>query len=200
MDPVDVAVVGGGIVGLSVAWRLGQRGHRVAVFERGEAGRGASWAAGGMIAPAAEIGFEEAALYGLMRESARRWPDFAAGLERASGRAVGYDRTGTLVVATDRDEVEALRRVFRLQQEEGVPVTWLAGFEAVEREPLLSPRIPAAVLAPGDYQVDSRSVVEALAGIVRREGILHEHAPVAAVEPDAEAPAVRLEGGARVAA
>src|SRR5690606_7280128 len=76
----------------------------------------------------------------------------------------------------------------------------LAGFEAVEREPLLSPRIPAAVLAPGDYQVDSRSVVEALAGIVRREGILHEHAPVAAVEPDAEAPAVRLEGGARVAA
>jgi glycine oxidase len=196
----EVVVVGAGLMGLGVAWRLAQAGRRVAVFERGEAGRGASRAAAGMLAPAAEIGFEERALYELMRESARRWPPFAAELERASGRRVGYDAAGTLVVATDRDDVEVLRRLFRFQREEGAAVTWLAGFEAIEKEPLLSPRLPAAVFSPEDHQVDNRAVVEALAGVVREAAALREHTPVAAVEPDEEAPAVVLEGGERVAA
>jgi len=197
---VEVAVVGAGLIGLGIAWRLAQAGRGVAVFERDEAGRGASWAAGGMLAPAAEIGFEEPDLYRLMLESRRRWPAFAAELERASGRPVGYDATGTLVVATDRDEVEALRRVFRFQQEEGAAVEWLAGFDAAAREPLLSPRLPAAVFAPDDHQVDNRALAEALVAVVREAATLREHAPVRAVVPDAEAPGVVLEDGERVTA
>lgn len=197
---VEVAVVGAGLIGLGVAWRLAQRGHRVVVFERDEAGRGASWAAAGMLAPAAEIGFEEADLYRLMQESRRRWPLFAAELERASGQAVGYDSAGTLVVAPDRDAVEALRRLFRFQQAQGVPVEWLTGSEAAEREPLLSPRLPAAVWAPEDHQVDNRAVVDALAAVVRATATLRTHTPVQAVVPHAEAPSVLLDGGVRVTA
>ena len=196
----EVIVVGAGLMGLGVAWRLAQAGHAVTVFERGEAGRGASWAAAGMLAPAAEIGFEEPDLYRLMEESRRRWPAFAAEVERASGCHVGYDDAGTLVVATDRDEVEALRRLFQFQRQEGAPVWWLAGFEAVEKEPLLSPRLPAAVFAPQDHQVDNRAVVEALAAVVRGAALFREHTPVAAVVPDAESPAVVLEGGERIEA
>ncbi|MDX1420907.1 MAG: glycine oxidase ThiO [Rubricoccaceae bacterium] len=197
---VEVVVVGAGLVGLGIAWRLVQGGHRVALYDRGAAGRGASWAAAGMLSPAVELGFEEPALYRLMVESRRRWPAFAAELERASGTPVGYDATGTLVAATDRDEVEALRRRFRFQQEEGASVEWLAGFEAAEREPLLSPRLPAAVLAPGDHQVDNRAVVEGLASVLRRDADLHEHAPVRSVVPDPEEPSVVLADGSRVPA
>ena len=50
-----LGVVGGGVIGCSIAWRLAQSGQRVAIFERGDAGKEASWAAGGMLAPHAYL-------------------------------------------------------------------------------------------------------------------------------------------------
>lgn len=162
----EVAVIGGGIIGLGVAWKLLQYGHSVCVVEADQVGRQASWQAAGMLSPAAEIGFEELELYHLGRESLRRWPAFARELENASGMSVGYRDDGTLVVAHDRDDAEALRRLFHFQEEQGVPVRWLAGFEAMELEPMLSPGLPAAIHSPEDHQVDNRAVVQALAQLV----------------------------------
>lgn len=164
---VDVAIIGGGIIGLSIAWRLGQRGRSVVIVEKGRLGRGASWAAAGMLSPAAEIGFEELNLYRFGRESLKRWPQFARELEEASGQSVGYRDEGTLVVAADRDDTEALQRLFRFQLEQGVPVKWLAGSEALEIEPMLAPGLPAAIFSPEDHQVDNREVVEALVKVIR---------------------------------
>ena len=163
---VEVAVVGGGIIGLSVAWRLAERGHNVAVIDKGKSGRAASWVAAGMLSPAAEIGFEELTLYRFEREGLRRWPRFVRDLEKASRCSVGYRDEGTLVVAADRDDAEALRRLYRFQQEHGVPVEWLAGFEALEIEPMLAPGLPAAVFSPDDHQVDNRAVVNALSQVI----------------------------------
>lgn len=197
----EVAVVGGGVVGLGIAWRLAQAGRRVRVVERGEVGRGASWAAAGMLAPAAEIGFEELDLYALGRESLARWPAFARAVEAASGVGVGYRDEGTLVVADDRDSLRALRRLFQFQTENGVPVEWLSGPEAAEAEPLLSPRLPGAVLSPGDHQVDNRALVRALRVAAERAGAaVLEGTEVAAVEPDPRRPALRLGDGTRVEA
>ncbi len=181
---VDVAVIGGGIIGLSIAWRLAQHNRSVEVFERGEAGRGASWAAAGMLSPASEIGFEELDLYHLGRESLRRWRAFAQALEGASGQSVGYREEGTIVAAVDRDDTDALRRHFRFQQEQGVPVEWLAGFEAREIEPLLAPALPAAVFSPEDHQVDNRAILDALSKVIREvETIfLREGSAVVAIE------------------
>ena len=193
-----VAVVGAGVAGLGVAWRLAARGWAVTVFERGRAGRGASWAAAGMLAPAAEIGFEELDLYGLGRASLARWPAFAAELERASGAPVGLDTSGTLVVADDRDSAAALRRLFAFQREHGAPVEWLSTDEALEREPMLSPRVPAAIWSPADHQVDNRAVVGALLAACRGAGVaLREGVAVRAVEAG---PALRLGDGTRVEA
>ncbi len=197
----EVVVIGGGIAGLGVAWELAERGRRVTVLEREQVGRGASWAAAGMLAPSAELGFEELDLYALGRESLARWPAFARRLEAASGRDVGYRDAGTLVVADDRDSLHALRRLFRFQEEQGAPVEWLSGDEAVDLEPLLSPRLPGAVYSPEDHQVDHRAVVEALALAARSAGAaLCEGAPVVRVEPDAEAPRIRLGDGSEVVA
>ena len=179
-----MAIVGGGVAGLGVAWRLAQRGRRVAVFERGRAGRGASWAAAGMLAPDAEAGFEELDLYALGRESLARWPAFAAEIREATGHDVGYRTEGTFVVADDRDSARALRRLFQFQTEHGAAVEWLTGDEAAEREPLLSPRLPAAVWSPGDHQVDNRALVDALRAAAERAGVtVWEDAEVTAVEP-----------------
>ncbi len=199
--PFEIAVVGGGITGLGLAWELAERGRRVVVFEAERVGRGATWAAAGMLAPSVEIGFEELDLYALSRESLTRWPAFARRLEAASGADVGYRDDATLVVADDRDSASALRRLFLFQREHGVPVEWLGGDEAREVEPLLSPRLPSAILSPTDHQVDHRAVVQALLVAARSAGAdVHEHTVVAHVEPDAEAPAVVLASGARVEA
>ena len=197
----DVLIVGGGIVGLALARALADRGRTVTVLERDRAGRGASWAAAGMLAPAAELGFEELDLYRLGRESLRRWPDWARALEAASGTSVGYRSEGTLVVADDRDAAEALRRLYRFQGEHGAPVEWLTGREALDIEPFLSPRLAAAVFSPEDHQVDNRLVAEALRAVVEAHPnvTLHEETPVRAVVPG-ERPAVTTGDGARHAA
>src|SRR6184192_2756450 len=81
----DVAVIGGGVIGLSVAWAAALRGMSVAVFDRGALGDGASRVAAGMLAPVSEADAGEPALLRAGLASAARWPAFAAALEEAAG-------------------------------------------------------------------------------------------------------------------
>jgi len=197
--PDRILIVGGGGIGLGIGFELVRQGTPVTIFERGRAGRGTSWQAAGMLAPDAEIEFEEHELYKLNRESLRRWPDFAGRVEAASGMDVDYRDEGTLLVADDRDAAEALRRRFEFQKEQGLNVEWLTGDEAREIEPFVAPRSSAAVYVPSDHQVDNRLFLEALRAAFETEGgTLHEETPVEAVVPDAECPAVRTAGGERV--
>src|SRR3954454_9674055 len=106
-DSYDVAIVGGGIVGLAVAWRARERGLSVLLLERGELGGGTSRVAAGMLAPVAETDVGERALLELGLQSARGWPDFAAQLAEVSGIDVGYRPCGTLMLARDPDAAEA---------------------------------------------------------------------------------------------
>lgn len=196
----DVLIVGGGTIGLAIGFELVRRGTPTTIFEKDRAGRGTSYQAAGMLAPDAEIEFEERELYDFNRESLRRWPDFAERVEAASGQSVDYRDEGTLIVADDRDAAEALERLYTFQQDQGLNVEWLTGEEAREIEPFVAPRLSAAVFAPSDHQVDNRRFVEALRTAFAAEGgTLHEHTAVDAVVPDAEAPAVRTADGERVA-
>ena len=195
----DVLIVGGGTIGLATGFELVKQGITVTIFERGEAGRGTSWQAAGMLAPDAEIGFEELELYRLSRESLRRWPDFADDVESAAGAGVDYRDDGTLIVADDRDSAEKIRRLYEFQREHGLAVEWLTGEEAREIEPFVAPRLSAAIFAPSDHQVDNRRLMNALRkAFVAEGGTLHEHTPVAAVDPDADRPAVVTGDGQRV--
>ncbi|MET0422949.1 MAG: glycine oxidase ThiO [Actinoplanes sp.] len=146
-----VVVVGGGIVGLGIAWRLVGLGADVEVFDSGEPG---AWeVAAGMLAPGGESAFEIPALGRLLDASAARWPGFAASL----GVDVGYDDAGTLSVAVTADDVAEAARVWTRQQ---LPL--LRSSELREREPALSPRVRVGVHAPAERQVDPRLVVAAL--------------------------------------
>lgn len=176
--PPRVAIIGGGVIGLSIGWDLAAAGCPVDVFDARAAGRGASWAAAGMLAAALETEPSEEALLDLTRASAAQWPEFARRLEAASGCSIGYRDEGTIAVASTRDDGERLRASFEFQCRLGLDLQWLSGSAVREREPFLSPRVIAGVFSAADHQVDNRRLVEALKIALRAAGgRLYEQVP-----------------------
>jgi glycine oxidase len=166
----EVLVVGAGVIGLACAWRAAQRGLSVRVIDRDTPGAGASRVAAGMLAPVGEASWGEEALLQLNLDSARAYPEFAAELEEASGRPVGYRRSGALHVALDVDEAEELRRHHELQGSLGLAAEWLRPAECRELEPGLAPGIAGGVHAADDAEVDPRTLVGALVAAIGRAG------------------------------
>src|SRR5918997_3173639 len=163
----DAVVIGAGLIGLACAWRMQQRGLSVLVVDRElEAGAGASQVAAGMLAPVTEADFGEERLLRVNVRGRERWPAFAAELEERSGLSTGYRESGALVVAADRDDAEALRRLHEFQCSLGLESRWLTPSECRRLEPGLSPRIAGAIHAHGDAQADPRATVRALASLV----------------------------------
>jgi glycine oxidase len=178
----DVAVVGGGVIGLAVAWRALQRGLRVVVLERGQVGGGTSRVAAGMIAPIAEANLVERSLLRLTLASARQYPAFVSELAEASGLDPGYLQCGSLLAARDRDEAEALDRELAMRGQLGLAVRRLRVSEARRLEPALAPTLRLALEMPHDHAVDPRRLCAALAAAVGRAGgALRERVRVAEV-------------------
>jgi glycine oxidase len=166
----DAVVVGGGVIGLGIAWRAARAGMTVTVVDDAP-GRGASWAAAGMLAPVTELHYGEDELLALNLASAARWPGFAAQVEEASGQPVGYRPGGTLAVARDADDNAALEDLYRFQVRCGLDVQRLRSRECRQLEPGLHPGIRGGVLAAGDHQVDNRALVRALLVACERAGV-----------------------------
>ncbi|WP_328284927.1 FAD-dependent oxidoreductase [Brevibacterium sp. UCMA 11754] len=135
---MHVIVVGAGIIGLSTAWNLRRRGVSVTIVDPAPA-MGASHAAAGMLAPAAEVVWGQTPLYPLMRASADLYPDFAAELTAVSGHDLGHSSTETLVCAGDRADLVSLRELMNLQSSAGFDVSLIAGSRARDLEPSLAP-------------------------------------------------------------
>ncbi|MHB8657542.1 MAG: glycine oxidase ThiO [Solirubrobacteraceae bacterium] len=166
----DVVVVGGGVIGLAVAWRIIQRGLSVTVLERGAPGQGTSHVAAGMVAPIAEADPAERPLLALALRSARMYGDFVAELERFSGREGGFLACGTLLVARDGDEAAALIREAEMRERLGLAVRRLRPSQARALEPGLAPGLRGALEFAGDHAVDPRRLVQALGEAVRAGG------------------------------
>ncbi|WP_425599146.1 glycine oxidase ThiO [Azospirillum aestuarii] len=176
-------MIGAGVIGLSIAWRLAAAGCRVEVFDRGAAGRGASHAAGGMLAACVETEPGEESLLPLTRASQDLWPAFAAELEAASGMAVDLRGEGTMVIALNADDAAKVRFLHEFQTRLGLPVEWLSGAEVRRREPYLQPGVAGALFCAGDHQVDNRKVAAALHTAALRAGAaIHEYAEVSRIE------------------
>src|ERR1043165_9925762 len=107
---MHIHIVGAGVAGLSIAWRLRQLGHGVTLFDKGATGHGASRAAAGMLAAILESEPGEEALLPFLLESQKLWPGFARDLEKASGQSVGYRESGTVFAARERDDIGLLRQ------------------------------------------------------------------------------------------
>lgn len=199
----DVAVVGGGVIGLSVAWRAAQRGLRVVVIERDEPGAGSSNVAAGMLAPVSEASLLERAVLSLGLVSAELYPGFVEELREAAGTDPGHLPCGTLAVARDRDEAEWLERELEVRRGLGLMVERLRPSQARRLEPSLAPAVRLALLTEGDHAIDPRRLIGALAVAAGRAGaVVRAGEPATAIDlgDDGAVSGVRLSGGAIVAA
>ncbi len=167
--PSTVAVVGGGVIGLSCAWRAASAGFAVTVHDPAP-GSGASHVAGGMLAPVTEAVPGEQEVLALGAASLRRWPDFAAELA-AAGADPGLRTWGTLVVALDPGDRAELDRLAEQLSRMGRQVEVLSGREVRRAEPSLGPQVCRALSVPGDLSVDNRALLNALLVACRSAGV-----------------------------
>jgi glycine oxidase len=202
VDQVDVrlAVIGAGVIGMSCAWRAASAGARVTVVDPAPAS-GASWVAGGMLAPVTEAWPGEEELLELGVESMHRWPSFAAELGAAAGVPAGLRAEGTVVAATgsgDRAELDALaahlaRWDFRVER--------LSGRELRRLEPAIGPEVRGGLSVPDELAVDNRALLAALRAACDRAGVEFVARRAEAVLDDGtRVLGVRCEDSAEVAA
>jgi glycine oxidase len=170
IEQADAVIIGAGVIGCAIAWRLGQAGMRVVVVERGRVGGESSRAAAGMLAPLVEAEREDD-FFNLTVAGLTIYADFARELKALSGVDIEYRDEGTLYLAfTDEDEEELERRWRRLH-EAGLNVKRLNAGCALKLEPLLNGALRFALKFPGDHQVDNRRLMTALRTAAQNAGV-----------------------------
>ncbi len=171
MKHSEILIIGGGVIGLSIARELHRRGAgRITVVDRSSFGLESSWAAGGMLGPQAEA--EETGLFFDFCSASRDlYPDLAAELLEETGVDIELDRTGTLYVALTGHDANALERRFEWQKAEGLSVEPLSAEEVRRREPFISPDVRFGLYFADDWQVDNRKLVSAFKRYAYLNGI-----------------------------
>jgi glycine oxidase len=166
-----VVIVGGGVIGLTVARALALRGVRdVCLVERGSLGTEASWAAAGMLLPQVEADAQDE-FFELACRSRDLYPAFAAALREETGIDVELDTTGTLYLALTEHDHEEIEKRYDWQTRAGLSVERLGGAEARELEPCISESTLGALRFPKDIQVENRRLLSALANSVKKFGV-----------------------------
>lgn len=166
----DAVIVGGGIIGLAIGWRLLKAGLSVTIVEGARAGEAASSAAAGMLAPNAEARPGDRAFLDLAREGLALWPDFAHELEAATGTDVELRTDGIVMAVRGAEEAASKRQELDLRRRAGAPVEWLDAAALRGREPHLAEDVTGGLFFPQDGQVNNRRAAMALTRAFRAEG------------------------------
>ncbi|GAC1399003.1 MAG: glycine oxidase ThiO [Chloroflexota bacterium] len=195
MNSQDVIIVGGGVIGLGIAWRAALLGLHATVVDD-HPGEAASWAAAGMLAPVTEVHYGEESLLHLNLESAQRYASFVDELESATGMSTGYRSCGTLSVAFDADDNAVLEDLYRFHQRLGLRVQRLRGSDCRKLESKLAPGVRGGLLVEDDNQINNRKLVGALLRAIDHAGahIRRERVSEILVNDD-QAHGVLLESG-----
>lgn len=149
---MKVVIIGAGVAGLAIGWRLLQAGAAVTILDRGQPAQGATWAAAGMLAVTAELEDAGEAESAFALHSNTLWPAFAAEVEHASGIAIDFVRSGALLLAGDAGQLEAMRS----------RGTVLDGAGARALVPMLADDVAGGLWAADEARVDNRALGEAL--------------------------------------
>jgi glycine oxidase len=183
---MKVVVIGAGVAGLGIGWKLAQAGAEAVVLERAQPGSGATAASAGMIAAAAELGHAETPDTAFARRSRDLWSDFAKQLETQSGVAIGYATNGSLMVG-----LKGERRGHGHSGEQPNPhaqggnIAMLDSDQARAKEPMLTAETEGALWAPNEALVDSQALCRALAvAFVRAGGKLLSNETAVRIESD----------------
>ncbi|HZM98231.1 MAG TPA: glycine oxidase ThiO [Pyrinomonadaceae bacterium] len=167
----EVVVIGGGVIGLTIARALAQRGLRdVCLIERARLGTEASFAAAGMLLPQVEAATKDD-FFTLACRSRDLYASFAAALHEETGIDVELDTTGTLYLALNSTDQEEIEKGYYFQSRAGLAIELLSTSAARALEPCISESITGALLFPQDIQVENRRLLNALANSVSNLGV-----------------------------
>src|SRR5215213_10183961 len=167
----EVVVIGGGVIGLTIARALALQGVRdVCLIERGSLGGEASFAAAGMLLPQVEADAQDE-FFNLACQSRDLYPAFAAALREETGIDVELDTTGTLYLALAENDQEEIEKRYEWQTRAGLNVELFGAAEARELEPCISESTLGALRFPKDIQVENRRLLSALANSVKNLGV-----------------------------
>lgn len=192
---MDVVVVGAGIIGGAIAWRLAQAGLRVALLDAGAMGGEASWAGAGMLAPGGEVE-KPGPWSALAQESLALYPAFAADLEAESGLAIDYRACGAIEVARGEEEWRQLGARAEAQRAAGIHSRPLDAGELRAAAPLAAGEFSRALFYPADAVVDPRRVMRALRAALSARGVrVEERRAAESIELETAVARVRTAGG-----
>lgn len=164
-----VLIIGGGIIGLSIAWRLTGIGKKVIIVEKKSLAKEASWAAAGMLNGRLDLKPSEKKLLPIFEKSHLVWPKFVKEIENKSGKSIDYRRKeGTLMVACDLDEEKKLKNNYNFLKNNKVNITWLSGKQIREKEPYVSNNVLSGFFSPDDNHVNNRYILDALITILKK--------------------------------
>lgn len=166
----DVVVIGGGVIGLTIARALARMACHVCLIERASLGHEASFAAAGMLAPQAEANSQDD-FFRLATRSRDLYTDFAASLHDETGIDVELDTTGTLYLAHTYHDLVDIEKRYAWQTAAGLPVEMLTQSQIQQIEPCINPSVLAALRFSLDVQVENRRLLSALANSVARLGV-----------------------------
>ena len=163
-----ILIIGGGIIGLSIAWRLIGIGKKVIIVDKKKLGKEASWAAAGMLSGRLDLKPCEKQLLSVFEKSHSEWPNFAKELENKSGKSIGYRKEGTLMIACDLNEEKKLKNNYNFLKKNKVNIFWLSGNEIREKEPYVSNNVLSGFFSPEDHHVNNRYTLDALITILKK--------------------------------
>lgn len=192
-------VIGGGIIGLSTCFEFQDAGFEVTLIDPDPIS-GATHHAGGMLAPTAEVQYQQQALVPLMKESAQLYPDLIRRVTQYTDLPTGYRTEGTLLIGADRADAQHLTELIDYIKAEELDIEALTTRQARQLEPALSPRITKAAAIDGDHQLDPRLFARALFDAVLARGAQHVRDTVTTVTTIAESATrqvVTLNSGAQ---
>jgi glycine oxidase len=169
MANYDAVIIGGGIIGCSLARLLAGSRLRVAVIDRGAPGEEASHAAAGMLSPSAEAE-KGSPIFDICRASLLAYRPLAEELIAETGIDPQYRTDGTLLVYFDEQERQQMLPSMEWQRSRGIPVEELSSQPLRECEPALA-ALPGGFLLPQDHQIDNRLLMHALVQSCRQRGV-----------------------------
>lgn len=181
-DP-DILIIGGGIIGLSIAWQCQRNGYQVLLLEKGELERSTSWVAAGMLAPASELLPEKEAVYQDRKASLELYSRFLQELREDAGHAPRVHYCGSLWVELKRHDPSVLEHKLELWERLGVHVKKIAPQVAAERIGRRTERVQRAYELPEEAHINNRTLLkDLLQAFLLKGGEVRERTPACSIE------------------